>query len=75
MTILNLIEEAIEFEKNHKSFKTRNEKILASRKAKEIVLSINTIYKKSKDQNLMNIMKRITVIKQKLEKRLKGRIS
>jgi hypothetical protein len=75
MTTLNLIEEAIEFEKNHKSFKTRNEKILASRKAKEIVLSINTIYKKNKDQNLMNIMKRITVIKQKLEKRLKGRIS
>lgn len=75
MTTLNLIEEAIEFEKNHKSFKTRNEKIIASRKAKEIVLSINTIYKKNKDQNLMNIMKRITVIKQKLEKRLKGRIS
>lgn len=75
MTTLNLIEEAIEFEKNHKSLKTRNEKIIASRKAKEIVLSINTIYKKNKDQNLMNIMKRITVIKQKLEKRLKGRIS
>lgn len=75
MTTLNLIEEAIEFEKNHKSFKTRNEKIIATRKAKEIVLSINTIYKKNKDQNLMNIMKRITVIKQKLEKRLKGRIS
>ena len=75
MTTLNLIEEAIEFEKNHKSFRTRNEKIIASRRAKEIVLSINTIYKKNKDQNLMNIMKRITVIKQKLEKRLKGRIS
>jgi hypothetical protein len=74
MTTLNLIEEAIEFEKNHKSFRTRNEKIIASRRAKEIVLSINTIYKKNKDQNLMNIMKRITVIKQKLEKRLKGRI-
>ncbi|NVK52682.1 MAG: hypothetical protein HWD85_07080 [Flavobacteriaceae bacterium] len=74
MTTLNLIEEAIKFEKNHKSFKTRNEKIIASRKAREIVLSINTIYKKNKDQNLMNIMKRITVIKQKLEKRLKGRI-
>lgn len=75
MITVNLINMAIEFEKNHKSFKTRNEKIIATRKAKEIVLSINDLYKKNKDQNLMNIMKRITVIKQKLEKRLKGRIS
>lgn len=75
MSTFNLIEEAIEFEKNHKSFKTRNEKIIATRRAKEIVLTINNVYKKSKDQNLMNIMKRITVIKQKLEKRLKGRLN
>ncbi len=73
MTTISLIEMAVEFEENHKSFKTRNEKILAVRKAKEIVLSINEIYKKNKDQNLMNIMKRITIIKKKLELRLKGR--
>ena len=75
MTIISLIKEAKEFEKEYTSFKTRNEKILASRKAKEIVLSINNVYKNTKDENLMNIMKRITVLKQKLEKRLKGRIS
>lgn len=75
MTTLNLIERAIEFEENHKSFKTRNERIIATRKAKEIVLSLNDIYKENKDQNLMKIMKRITVIKQKLEKRLKGRLA
>lgn len=75
MSVYNLIEEAIEFEKNYKSFKSRNDKIIATRKAKQIILSINDFYKKNKDQNLMNIMKRITIIKQKLEKRLKGRMS
>jgi hypothetical protein len=74
MTVFNLIDEAIEFEKNYKSFKSRNEKIIATREAKRIVLSINDFYKKSKDQNLMNVMKRITIIKQKMEKRLKGRV-
>ena len=75
MTTVNLIQMALEFEENHKSFKTRNERIIATRRAKEIVLSLNDIYKENKDQNLMKIMKRITLIKQKLEKRLKGRLS
>ena len=74
MSTINLLQEALEFEKNYKSFKTRNEKILASRKAKEIILSINEMYKKSKDKQLMDVMKRITTIKQKVEKRLKGRL-
>ncbi len=74
MSTINLLEEALEFEKNYKSFKTRNEKILASRKAKEIILSINEVYKKSKDKKLMDVMKLITTIKQKVEKRLKGRL-
>ncbi|WGH74269.1 hypothetical protein P8625_09075 [Tenacibaculum tangerinum] len=74
MSTVNLIQEALEFERNYKSFKSRNEKIIASRKAKEIVLSINEVYKKNKDKQLMDIMKRITVIKQKVEKRLKGRL-
>lgn len=74
MSTINLLEEALEFEKNYKSFKTRNEKILASRKAKEIILSINEVYKKSKDKQLMDVMKRITTVKQKVEKRLKGRL-
>lgn len=68
-----LLEEAIDFELNYKSFKTRNEKVIASRKAKEIILSINHIYKESKEEVLMDLMKRITVIKRKLEVRLKGR--
>ena len=68
-----LLEEAIDFELNYKSFKTRNDKVIASRKAKEIILSINQIYKESKEEVLMDLMKRITVIKRKLEVRLKGR--
>ncbi len=74
MITAGLIQEALDFEKSHKSFKTRNEKILASRKAKKIILSINEVYKKNKDKKLMDIMKRITIIKQKVEKRLKGRL-
>ncbi|CAL2074616.1 hypothetical protein [Tenacibaculum sp. 190524A02b] len=74
MSTVDLIQEALDFERNHKQFRTRNEKILASRKAKELVLSLNNIYKKTKDKALMDIMKRVTVIKRKIEIRLKGRL-
>lgn len=70
-----LIKEALDFELNYRSFKTRNEKVIASRKAKELILSINEIYKETKEDSLMDIMKRITVIKKKIELRLKGRLS
>jgi len=36
-------------------------------------LGVNEIYKTSKDPKLMDLMKRLTTIKQKIEKRLKGR--
>ena len=68
-----LLEQAIDFELNYKSFKTRNEKVIASREAKEIILSINEIYKVTKEDMLMDLMKKITIIKKKLEVRLKGR--
>lgn len=71
----DIIEQALEFELSYKASKTRNEKIIASRKAKEIVLAINEIYKETKEYTLMDIMKRITVIKKKLEQRLKGRLT
>ena len=58
----DIIEQALEFELSYKASKTRNEKIIASRKAKEIVLAINEIYKETKEYTLMDIMKRITVI-------------
>jgi hypothetical protein len=71
---MEIIDRALEFEINKSSFKTRNEKIIASRQAKELILSINEIYKENKDPKLMDIMKRLTVIKQKIEKRLKMKI-
>ena len=74
MSTASLIEEALEFEKTHRSLKSRNDKIVGSKKAKQMVLAINEIYKVTKDEALMDIMKRITVVKRKLEKRLKGPI-
>lgn len=72
---MDILKEALEFEQQGTSFKSTNERIVASRKAKEIILSLNEIYKESKDPELMEVMKRLTVIKQKIEKRLKGRPS
>jgi hypothetical protein len=70
---MDIIERANEFEKRKFKFKTTSDRIVAAREAKEIILGINEIYKKKKDQKLMDLMKRLTVIKQKIEKRLKGR--
>ncbi|MDY2588041.1 hypothetical protein [Winogradskyella aquimaris] len=70
---MDILERAVEFENRKHTFKTTSERILASREAKEIILAINEVYKKKKDAKLMDLMKRLTVIKQKIEKRLKGR--
>jgi hypothetical protein len=47
--------------------------IRASPKPWSLILSLNDIYKVEKDPEIMDLMKRLTVIKQKIEKRLKGR--
>ena len=70
---MELIERALEFETRKTSYKTTNERIVASREVKALILYINEIYKESKDAELMDLMKRLTVIKRKIEKRLKGR--
>ncbi|WP_299890839.1 hypothetical protein [uncultured Lacinutrix sp.] len=72
---MDMLKRALEFEQEGTSFKTTNERIVASRKAKEMILGLNEIYKETKDPELMDVMKRLTVIKQKIEKRLKGRPS
>lgn len=72
---MDLIEEALTFEQSKISLKTTNERIIASRKLKSLIIGINEIYKKTKNPELMDIMKRLTVIKQKVEKRLKLRIT
>ena len=70
---MELVKIATEFEQRKHVYRTTSERILASRKVKDLILGINEIYKKNKDQELMDLMKRLTVIKRKIEKRLKGR--
>ncbi|TPN84432.1 hypothetical protein [Aquimarina algicola] len=69
---MKLIENAIEFENRKMSNMTTSDRVAASREAKSLILSINEIYKKTKDSNLMDLMKRLTEKKRKIEKRLKG---
>ncbi|WP_034040397.1 hypothetical protein [Wocania ichthyoenteri] len=70
---MEIIDKALEFEQRKHTFKTTSERIESSREVKELILSLNTIYKEKKDPEIMDLMKRLTVIKQKIEKRLKGR--
>ena len=49
-----------------------SDRIEISRKAKTLILELNEIYKRKKDDHIMDIMKRLTVIKRKVEKRLNG---
>lgn len=71
----DLIDKALEFEQRKLSFQTTSDRIIASREVKGLILSINDIYKESKESELMDLMKRLTVIKRKIEVRLKGRRS
>lgn len=70
---MDILDQALEFEQKKTSFKTTSERIEASREAKRLILAINELYKANKDDKLMDLMKRLTVIKKKIEKRLKGR--
>lgn len=70
---MEIIDKALEFEKRRHTFKTTSERIESSREVKSLILSLNTVYKQDKDPEIMDLMKRLTVIKQKIEKRLKGR--
>ena len=70
---MEIIDKALEFEQRKHTFKTTSERIESSREVKNLILRLNSIYKEKKDPELMDLMKRLTVIKQKIEKRLKGR--
>jgi|TARA_R110002126_G_scaffold55819_6_gene149709 hypothetical protein len=70
---MNLLERAVEFENRKFSFKTTSDRILASREVKALILELNEVYKLEKDPEIMDQMKRLTAVKQKIEKRLKGR--
>ena len=70
---MELINQAIEFEKAKMTHMSTSDRVAASREAKRLILAINEIYKKTKDSKLMDIMKILTAKKRKIEKRLKGR--
>lgn len=70
---MDIVEKALEFENRKHKFVNTSDRILVSREVKGLILELNEIYKENKDSNLMDLMKRLTVIKQKIEKRLKGR--
>ena len=68
-----IVEKATEFESRKHVYKSTNEKIVASREVKSLILNLNEIYKETKFPEIMEMMKRLTLIKRKVEKRLKGR--
>jgi len=68
-----LVERALKFEETSLKALTTNERIIISREAKELILGLNEIYKEKKDSKIMDLMKKLTLIKQKVEKRLKGK--
>ena len=67
-----LLAQAQEFENRPMSHMSTSDMVEASREAKKLILSINEIYKKTKDSKLMDVMKSLTEKKRKIEKRLKG---
>ncbi|MDG5493147.1 hypothetical protein [Psychroserpens sp. SPM9] len=69
---MDIINKALEFEQRKMRSLSTSDRVKISREAKALILDLNQIYKQKKDQNIMDIMKRLTAIKQKVEKRLKG---
>ncbi|PCE63044.1 hypothetical protein [Sediminicola luteus] len=70
---MSILEEAAVFEQAKMSNMSTSDRVVASREAKRLILAINEIYKKNRDAELMETMKRLTEKKRKIEKRLKGK--
>ena len=68
----DLLTQAEEYEQLAMSHMSTSDRVKYSREGKALVLSINEIYKESKDPDLMDWMKRVTAKKQKIEKRIKN---
>lgn len=66
---MDLINEALEFEQRKLKSLSTSDRIEISRKAKALILGLNEIYKSKKDDKIMDIMKRLTAIKRKVEKK------
>lgn len=70
---MDILQEASIFEKAKMSHMSTSDRVTASREAKRLVLAINEIYKNTKDASLMDVMKRLTIKKKRIDIRLKGR--
>lgn len=70
-----LLKQAEIYENRTMSHMSTSDRVSASREGKSLILAINEIYKKTKDSSLMEVMKRLTVKKKKIEKRIKGRLA
>ena len=70
---MELIDKALEFEQRKMKSLSTSDRIKISREAKELILNLNELYKEKKDEKIMDLMKRLTAIKRKVEKRLKGK--
>lgn len=70
---MELIDKALKFEQTKMRSLSTSDRVKISREAKALILDLNQVYKVEKDEEIMDIMKRLTVIKRKVEKRLKGR--
>lgn len=70
---MDILKEASMFENAKMSHMSTSDRVVASREVKRLILVITEIYKKTKHSNLMDVMKRLTEKKRKIEKRLKGR--
>ncbi|MGB5226976.1 MAG: hypothetical protein WBN55_01845 [Eudoraea sp.] len=70
---MDILKEAFALENAKMSGMTTSNRVETSREAKRIILAINEIYKETKDTSLMDVMKRLTAKKKKIDKRLKGR--
>lgn len=68
-----VIDQALEFENQKMKSLSTSDRVKISREAKRLILALNKIYKTKKDESIMDLMKRLTKIKQKVEKRLKGK--
>ncbi len=71
---MDFTELALEFENRKMSNMSTSDRVTASREAKDLILKINEVYKETKDSKLMDLMKRITEKKKKIDKRLNGRL-
>ncbi len=69
---MDVINEALKFEQRKLKSLSTSDRVEISRQAKALILGLNEIYKRKKDEKIMDIMKRLTTIKRKVEKRLKG---